>query len=179
MWNYNCDYKGINSDTRTGVRSFLRCGEACVQLTNCTFFTLDLKTEICYLKTLAGRQVIFESAASICGEIPDRIFTPTGGRNWTFSEDKFMKWSTNCTFKEAVPLNLTANGINSVSDCGQMCKANANCNHFHLNQNKCILNKALGRVQVTADSIGTTCGFIPVRLYNEEFITKCNFTNVY
>ena len=140
---------------------------------------MDLNTEICYLKKLPLRQLIVERSESICGEIPERVFTPSGSnRAWTLSEDGSIRWSYNCTFKDLVPLSISVNGINAASDCGEMCKSYVNCNYFYLYQNVCNLYKAIGRVPLTIDSSGTTCGYIPDRLYNQESITKCNFNDV-
>jgi len=179
LWNYNCDYRGNDWDTQYDVRGFSQCAKSCMQnIRNCNHFSYDTKLGVCYLKKATKSQPIVETTASLCGEFPSRIRIPVSNRTWIFNQNRSVKWSNDCTFRKVTPLNITMNGINSASDCGDICKSNLNCNYFLLYQNICNLYKSIGRI-LGFTLLGSTCGTIPGRVYNEESLKKCNFTRVY
>ncbi|EFX63496.1 hypothetical protein DAPPUDRAFT_268331 [Daphnia pulex] len=131
-WQFNCDYYG--HDLERLPSSGENCGGLCVAHPKCTHFRYT-DDGYCYLKTLPLTSRRTPAKGGVCGYLPFKFESPP--RDVWNSGEGGVKWLLNCDFFGNDIGRIEATG----EQCGGLCVANPECNHFRHSDGTCYLKK--------------------------------------
>jgi len=168
QWSKGCDFYGSNifpSLAKT-VLDYIACGQLCLSIPNCNYFSFNVLNFICYPKNSHTFLTESDNSDSICAYIPKR--NGSVSRQWQTSADGSYQWASDCDFYGSDLVPSAAKTVANYSACAEYCQFNPLCTFFTFQTTTSICQPKISSsyFKESRNYDGAVCGFMRHKQFN-------------